>query len=136
MTESGTPKLGSKGYVSIPQKTVTVLRRHWMETPWKDHTNYVFTTLGPPVSRNRINEILQAGAKKAKVQTHITSHTLRHAYNTYARSLFLSARLGEDLLRTQTRHKSRGMTDYYDHPDEEELKRRLAPIHGVLDELV
>jgi len=94
-------KGGLPEYMDIPlelHKEFKSYLAHFKETPPRDELVF------PPVkgkARWSITKALQAAAKKAGVQQHVTEHVLRHSFATHLMEDGADARLVQEKLRHQ-----------------------------------
>jgi site-specific recombinase XerD len=67
--------------VPLSEKTLSMLREYYKEyTPKR----YLFEgQKGDRYSSSSFNKLLQAAAKRARINKNITAHTLRHSYATH-----------------------------------------------------
>ena len=96
-----------------------------------EDSEYLFTSLssnslGNPLSKNAIEELVRKYAAKAHIKKRVTPHTLRHSFAT---SLI---KKGADIRAVQTLlgHSSITTTQIYTHIDDKHLRR----VHDLLEE--
>lgn len=124
----GPTKTGDIRAVLVPRQTIEMLEWYRGKAFWTGPADFVFAGRSGdrPLSQTMVSDGFAPSLRRAGIDTagrNIVIHSLRHTYNTMMRRV-----LPEDLLREQTGHKSRKMTDNYDHPT---LDHRLEHLQGV-----
>lgn len=118
--------------VPIPQDLLTLWRTYLKKYPLKttSPTAYLFPGQypGEHISNKSISNILQAAAKRARINKHITMHTLRHSRATHWHAAGIDIKMIKELLG----HKNIRTTEIYLHTGIEDIKDRLT----LADELI
>jgi integrase/recombinase XerD len=80
---------------------------------------------GFPMSRTRLNVLVQRWAKKARVKKHVTCHTFRHSVATH----LLKGRADIRHIQTLLGHRSLSTTERYTHVAVDDLRKVLERSH-------
>ncbi len=119
--------------VLIPTRTQAVLNRWKRDAVFTDPEHFIFygADARKPLRRKYLTETLAAALVTAKVdQRGRDVHGIRHSYNTIMRRV-----LSDDLLRMMTGHKTKEMSDLYDHPTLDDNIRKLEGSRPLLEQV-
>ena len=131
------PKAKEIRVVLTPQKTLNRIA-WWIEYKKLEEDALLFPgSTGKPLDRKGPHKYFNKALKEAKIKKKdrwLTTHGLRHAFNTRMREILTEAAIegfwdeeemcfanklksADEILREYTGHRSKAMTDLYDHPD-------------------
>lgn len=131
---------GSKDrYVPLPQRTLDLLRRHWVS-----HRNpiWLFPARGPrgdgplttakaPMSASGVQRALKAALKDSGIQKHVSVHSLRHAWATH----LLEAGVDLRIIQSYLGHRSPTTTAIYTHLTRKAQVLATEAINQIVAEL-
>ncbi len=128
----GDPKGGQRAAI-IPNRTVTLLRRWYEESPFTDPDCYVFfgEDCAKHLNAKTISRKIRSAMEQAGIEIgdrFLGAHSLRHTYNTRMEKL-----LPEAILRFMIGHKSRQMTERYLHISPREKLSEFLSSKSLID---
>ena len=133
----GLPKAKEIRVVLVPQRTLARVKWWIKEKNINDDALLFPGRTGEPIDRKSPYKYFNIALGKAMVEKNgrkLTAHGLRHAFNTRMREILSEAAIegfwdedemcfanklksADEILREYTGHRSKAMTDLYDHPD-------------------
>lgn len=121
-------KTGEPRVVALPARTRDALDRWHGESPFAASDSLVFfgDAAEHPLNARTFQDILARaldGSGVSKGDRYLTTHSLRHTYNTMMRRS-----IPADALLALMGHRDSGMSDLYDHP---EIADRIKALEGV-----
>lgn len=121
---------GHKDRITIlPQSLADEVRRY---TYQRHLTTLLFPGRhGKSLTTRNVQAIISRAAKRAKIQKHVTPHTLRHSFATHLLEAGTDVRVIQELLG----HSNLQTTQIYTHVSTEQLKRVHSPLEEAEQEL-
>jgi len=121
--------------VLLPKYAQELLELWYSETPFKDKEDLIFFGMGAdkPLNRKSLSYYLSQCIKRSGINTKgrkLVVHSFRHTFNTIMRKI-----LPEEILRELTGHKSREMTDLYDHPTVDDRLKKLSKSRNLIESI-
>ena len=120
-------KTGTAKLVYLPEMARELLQLWRGQARWTEPEDFIFYgrsryhhVFNTTVSKLVSHAIDRAGIKRG--ERILVAHSLRHSYNT-----MLRRQVPDDALRIMTGHATAAMTEAYDHPRVDELKKALKP---------
>lgn len=117
-------------YVSLPQRTLHLLRAYWQRhrpKPWL----FPGRCGTKPIRRDAVRKCIQAAARDAHIAKRVACHTLRHSYATHLLEQGLDLRAIQGLLG----HRSLRSTLRYLHLTQSAMKNIQATVNSVMGDL-
>ena len=129
----GNTKTNDIRVVLLPNRTMKALEDWKQKTPFPEEDDLVVYGQGPkyPVSREYFCYFFPRALKRAGIETNgrnLVPHSFRHTFNTLLRPI-----VPEPVLRKLTGHKSKSMTDLYDHPTIESMFSGLSASKNLIE---
>jgi integrase len=129
-------RTGEARVVALPSRTQKVLFSWRAQTPWSGDEDLIFfgQAANRPLNRRTFSDLFDRATHMAGVvrgERYLTSHSLRHTYNTVVRRA-----VPADILLALMGHRDSRMSDHYDHPGVEDRIRSLEPIRRHIEEAV
>lgn len=131
-------KGGKDRYVPLPDRTLTLLRQHWLT---HRHPRWLFPARTPggvplseaskPMSTSTVQKAFRAACLESGIQKHATVHTLRHSYATH----LLEAGVNLRLIQSYLGHASMKSTSIYTHLTRDGEGLAAEAINRVMDNL-
>lgn len=125
-------KGSKKGLVYISETTAGLLRLYWCDCrpQPKGEDKYFLTQDGYPLTKGRVQKILERIGKKAGISARLSPHKLRHSYAT------LSLKYGANLeyVRRTMRHTDIKTTEVYlavSDTDVANAHRQFSPVANI-----
>jgi integrase/recombinase XerD len=124
-------------YVPLPQRTLVVLRQHWLThrdptwlfpAPRGDQSQA--TTATSPMGRDRLQRAIRRVVRQLNFRKTISIHTLRHSYATH----LLEAGVNLRLIQQYLGHSSLQTTMIYLHVTSLGQEKARAVIEGLMAE--
>jgi len=126
-------------YVPLPDRTLALLRQHWLT---HRHPRWLFPARTPrgvplseastPMSTSTVQKAFRAACLESGIQKHATVHTLRHSYATH----LLEAGVNLRLIQIYLGHASMKSTAIYTHLTRNGNERAAETINRVMDNVV
>jgi len=112
----GIPKGGEKQGIIVPSRTLDLLNKWRMKSPYNDENDYVFQGQyrDKPLGKEAVTKNFNKGIKRAGINItgrNIVAHSIRYTYNTIMKGI-----LTEEVLKEFTGHRSEQMTKQYNNP--------------------
>ena len=137
----GTPKNGEVRVTALPGRAVRALDLWRSESKYNGENDLVFygSARDKPLNRRTFSDIFnraldgprEEGKTKPRIPRkgrYLTTHSLRHTYNTQMRRS-----IPTDTLHALVGHRDDRMSRVYDHPDVSALIKRLEPDRAVIE---
>ena len=131
----GTTKTNDERVVPLPANTQKVLRWWRKESEFTTPADLVFHGLDggrTPLESSTLVRAFPRALRQAEIAVgdrNLTTHSLRHGFNTLYRPL-----LPEGALHSLTGHKTSEMSSYYDHPDIRARMEKIQPFRQLIEE--
>jgi len=131
-------KGGCDRYVTLPDRTLALLREHWLthrSPQWlfpahlRRGRRYFVPPEAGPISDSSLQSAFRHALKKSGVHKRAHVHTLRHSYATH----LLESGLNLRIIQTQLGHRSSRTTDLYTHLTREVRESATDPINRLMD---
>lgn len=102
-------KGGRDRYAMLPERLLRALRGYWVKVHPQGDWLFPSSRSGSHVSQKTVNARLKEAVAKARLDKHVTAHTLRHSFATHLHELGTDIRviqvlLGHASIRTTTRY--------------------------------
>ncbi len=131
----GKPKNNQERAVILPDRTILMLQAWRKNSPYDSENDLIFPGLygDNPMNKKTAYDHFIKGLTNAKIDRGdrwLTTHSLRHCYNSYTRNI-----LNDELLRFMVGHSDEKMTENYDGTKAIERLQRFAPDRSKLNDI-
>ena len=123
-------KGGKDRYVPLPDRTLTLLRRHWT-THRNQEWMFPSRQINGPMHETGVQRAFQAARRESGVHKDASVHTLRHSYATHLLEVGVDLRI----IQVYLGHASPATTAIYTHltsVTEAQVNQRINQIHADL----
>lgn len=130
----GTTKTQDERVLPLPANTIGALDWWKKESEFTAPTDLIFHGLGggrTPLESSTLVRAFPRALEKAKIGIggrNLTTHSLRHGFNTLYRPL-----LPEGALHALTGHRTPEMSAHYDHPDVKARMEKIEPFRALIE---
>ena len=107
------------------ERYISVVRPQLLHGKPEDVQELFVTSWGGPMTRQRVNELIEAYAKSAGIMKRVTPHMLRHSFATHLLNNGTDLRVVQELLG----HADISTTQIYTHMDMERLREVYDKTH-------
>jgi site-specific recombinase XerD len=132
-------KGGIDRYVPLPQRTLEILRAHWVthrSAQWmfpahvRRGRQYFVPPGAGPISDSSLQSAFRQALKRSGVNKRAHVHTLRHSYATH----LLEAGVNLRIIQNQLGHRSSRTTELYTHLTREVRETATDPINRLMQQ--